>query len=180
MKMNKFLMMSAVALTVTGIGITQSYAVDDDLTINAEVIATLQIDCTTTQVMHFGEIDPGLAGGTIVLATDGTITTYGGDTGFGGGTAPQQGQCDLTGEANRAFVVTIGATTIDDAGAGVAMAVNNFQVDDGTGAGPAVAGYVANLVGGSVTLDIGADLVVNATQLAGSYTGTVNVDAVYQ
>jgi hypothetical protein len=94
-----------------------------------------------------------------------------------GGSTPTEGTCTLTGEGALAYDVTIPASTTLTSGANN-MTVNNFTVDDGTGAGASP--YVANLVAGAGTLSIGGDLVVAAAQPAGSYTGTISIDAVYQ
>ena len=177
----KFLLTGAVVSAALAVGsflAVPAKAVTSTLDVEAVIIAPLTINCTgAARELNFGSIDAN-GGGTVTVSTAGVGSTTGpiliALTGL------QEGQCDLTGEGNLAFTVTIPATTVDDAGAGVPMAVNNFQVDDGTGAGPAVAGYSANLVAGAETIAIGADLVVGAAQAAGNYVGTVTVTAVYQ
>ena len=121
--------------------------------------------------LDFGEISPS-AGDTTVVVTTASATT-GSTASLVGGT-PQAAQFDVGGLALRSYTVTLpldGVVTIDDAGAGVAMAVDGFNHDAG--------GTPALGAGGTDTFNVGATLTVNGDQLSGAYTGSFDVTVDY-
>ena len=146
----------------------------DDLTIQAEIVQALTIDC---QSLDFGSIMSGAAGGTVSLSADGTAT-YGGSTSSVGGSS-SRGECAVSGAGNQNYDVSLPQSATLSDGNGNTMTVNNFTV--GTGSGPAVQmGTAAFGNDGQSTLQIGADIIVAPNQRAGTYTGAATVTVMYQ
>lgn len=184
MSFKKILMLGcAVAVMTSGAIVQQAKAAQDDLTINAQIIATLTIDCTA-QALDFGIIDPGPGsgiggtGGTVVISTAGAASATGDVTAVTGGA---EGQCSIGGENGYPYDLTFaGGVTVDDAGAGAPMAVDTWVVSFDGAPDDTTSPYSATMAGGTDIASIGATLHVDADQLAGNYTGTVAVTAVYQ
>ncbi len=146
----------------------------DDLTIQAEIVQALTIDC---QSLDFGSIMSGAAGGTVSLSADGTAT-YGGSTSSVGGSS-SRGECAVSGAGNQNYDISLPQSATLSDGNGNTMTVNNFTA--GTGTGPAVQmGSAAFGNDGQSTLQIGADLIVAPNQRAGTYTGAATITVMYQ
>lgn len=181
MSFKKILMLGgAVAVMTSGAIVQQAKADQDNLSINAQIIATLDIDCTT-QALDFGVVDPGLAtgaGGTVVISTGGAPSATGDVTAVSGGA---EGRCSILGENGYPYDLTFGAASVDDGpGGGAAMTVDTWVVNVDAAGDDTTSPYSATMAGGSDLASIGATLHVAAGQTAGLYSGTVQVTAVYQ
>ncbi len=179
--MNKRILLAtgAAVLTLTALGgVHKANAVTDTSDAEAVIIQPITVDCTTS-LLDFGNILPSGVAGTVVVSTAGAATPAGGVTHFGGEAA---GNCDVAGDLNVAADISISnIVNLDDGGPGAAMAMSNFTLDYDAGA---FAGAAPLL---TVTLDpagapllIGAELAVGVNQAPGTYTGTFDVDVVYQ
>lgn len=141
-------------------------------TANATVIAPIAI--SAANALEFGEVVKTGGGGTV------TIATNGGRTGTAALIVSTQGTeqaatFSVTGEGTNTYTITLpanGTVTVDDAGAGVAMAVSDFVSDPAAGANGV-------LSGGAQTISVGATLTTGADQLEGSYTGIFPVIVEY-
>ena len=174
MTFRKLLMLGgAVAVMMTGAS-QMANADSDTITTEAVIVTTLDIDCSAGE-LNFGAIDAG-PGGTVTVATDGSVSAVGPTPIPTSGAS--QGDCALTGEPAYDYQISIAASTVT--GPGPAMAVNNILITDG--ATETASPYSATFgAGGSETISIGADLVVDtaANQTVGTYNGTLTVTAVY-
>ena len=173
--MRKLLMLGgAVAVMMTGA--SQIVQADTaNLTVDAVIVATMDVTCATP--IDFGNIEPhATLTDTVTIDTAGVRGTGGNANLIAGGT-PNAGSCTVTG-SDLPYDFSVADGTIDDLGAGVAMAVNTFVLDrdgDGEVANP----QTFTLDGGTDTILVGASLDVGAAQVAGTYTGTVVVTANY-
>lgn len=121
--------------------------------------------------MDFAVILPDMSGDTIRLR-EGSITSTSGNSIFSG--TAFKGDIRANGVPNSVVEVAVSEASIQITGPGQAMTVNNFTRLDTTGT--------------TLTLDgsglgqalFGADLIINANQLPGGYTGTYNVSVNYQ
>jgi hypothetical protein len=132
--------------------------------------AVIQTPLTATQSvqMNFGTIAPDGGGGTVALDTADGVTAPANFV-LGGGAA--SGEFSVTAQVGLLFDTTLPASTTLT-GPGPAMTVNNFSAS-------------IPLVGHShavttETFTVGADLVVNASQPAGTYNGIYSVLLNYQ
>lgn len=184
--LNKVLLGSSTLLALGATG-ANAQAATTGVPINAEIVAAISI--TQTQAMNFGALTDTGAGGTATLGTGGTITGTTGATTSAGGTI-QAGGFTVKGATGRNIDITTPASvTIDDAGAGAPMTVHSFAIlapaagggGNNTGTTAAGAALVASLTASPAAgFRLGGTLVVGATQLAGTYTGSVTVTALYQ
>src|SRR5580658_2804363 len=124
------------------------------------------VSVSQTQQMNFGTIAVNGSSGTVTIASNGTVTVPGGFVHTGAGTA---GAFKATGSPFCPAVLsfTAGALT----GPGTAMTINGFT--NSAGGAP-----FFNIVG-TLTFNVGANLLVNAGQAGGTYSGTYTVTVVY-
>jgi hypothetical protein len=138
----------------------------------ATIVAAITI--VHTAHLHFGQIVPGTGAGTVVqtaLASPGRTAT--GCT-LGNTTGMTPATFNVTGEPLATYAITLPGdsdVTIDDAGAGDAMAITAFT------SSPSGTGTLS--AGGAQTFYVGGTLNVGAAQLAGAYTGTFDVTVTY-
>lgn len=125
------------------------------------------ITVAETQQMNYGTIAVTSGGGTVTMKANGTATAPGGFTVSG---ALAAGRFHVTGTNN--CTVTISFTAGSLTGPGTAMQIGNFTTD--AGATPTLAP-----AGGALDFNVGADLVVNPSQVGGSYSGTYTVTVIY-
>lgn len=156
----KLLLIAGVAFASIGIS-TSAVAVQATGNASANVIVPMTI--TPVDALAFGDIVGGSAG-TVSIAADGTP----------GGSLPSTGTqtagtFDITGEGTKTFSITIPASTTITDGTDT-MTVNGFSN---------TAGATGTLVGGALTIGVGATLNVVGGEGAGAYTGTYTVDVDY-
>ena len=136
---------------------------------NASATISTLIAVTEDTQMAFGNVSVDSAGGTVTLTSAGGISADNANYVFSG--TPAGAAFSATGDASAP--VTISFSTGDTlTGPGTAMALQNFTND--AGGSPAFDGT------GNLAFNVGADLVVNASQTAGSYSGTYTITVDYQ
>jgi hypothetical protein len=126
------------------------------------------ITLAETQQMNYGTIAAASGGGTVKIAATGAVTA---PSGFAVSGVPAAGKFRVTGKTS--CVVSISFLAGSLVGLGTAMAINNFTTN--AGANPTLDNST-----GVLNFAVGADLVVNAGQLGGSYSGTYSVTVIYQ
>jgi hypothetical protein len=125
------------------------------------------ITVAETQQMNYGTIAVTTGGGTVTLAANGTLSVPSGFSSMG---LPSVGSFHVTGTNNCGVTISFVAGSL--AGPGTAMQIQNFTTN--AGATPTLAPPA-----GQLDFNVGADLVVNAGQAAGSYSGTYTVTVIY-
>jgi hypothetical protein len=127
------------------------------------VIINIPIAITKTSDMNFGNIQVGSTAGTVVLAPGGGRTTTGVVTLPASTGTVQAASFTVTGNANTTYSITLPTTplTITDPVSTKTMTVSNFTSN------PTPTGI---LTGGSQTINVGAKLIVGASQTGGAYT----------
>lgn len=149
-----------------GIMVAGSAAFATDQTGNASAQIQQAISITEDTQMDFGTIAVDGSGGTVTITAAGSVSGPAGYT-FSG--SPAGGTFTASGDASTA--VTISFTDGSLTGPGTAMTLNNFTHD--AGGTPTTDGT------GDLTFNVGADLVVNASQASGAYSGTYVVTVNY-
>ena len=162
-KVIKFAAAGAAGLAAVA---SASSAFATDLTGNATAQIQQAISIVEDTAMTFGNVAVDGSGGTVTISTAGAVT---GPAAYSFSGSPAAGTFTATGDASTA--VTIGFTAGSLTGPGTAMTLNNFTNDAG--------GSPATGVGGTLTFNVGADLVVNAAQASGAYAGTYTVTVNY-
>ena len=163
---------AGVAMASLGVASTATAATSDTAEVTAEILTALSVAVDPTDnTLDFGQIAPGATGATIVVAPDGTMT----------GGCPTQVICagstnapsfDIVGNPNALVYVTFTGTSST-----LSNGTDSMTVDT----------YTTSLTGGQVTLDgsgdasftVGGSLAVAASQAAGVYTGTLEVNVAY-
>jgi hypothetical protein len=125
------------------------------------------ITVTETQQMSYGTIAVTSGGGKVTIAANGTVTAPGG---FALSGATAAGRFHVTGSNNCPLVISFTSGSLT--GPGTAMSIRNFTTD--AGSTPTL-----HSPGGQFDFDVGADLIVNAAQAGGNYSGTYTVTVIY-
>jgi hypothetical protein len=125
------------------------------------------ITLAETQQMDYGTIGAASAGGTVTISPTGAITVPGGYTASG---VAAPGKFRITGKKDCA--VLLGLFDGSLSGPGTAMTLHNFTTN--AGGAPTLDHST-----GALNFNVGADLVVNANQAGGSYSGTYFVVVIY-
>jgi hypothetical protein len=151
-------------------------------TATANVIRPITI--TAARDLAFGNVAPGAAVGTLVVAG----TAAGAQSVTGGVTQPgsQKGtvtsaQFTVAGEGSFTYTLTIPVAPVtisDGAPTPNTMTVGTFTADVSTVAGSGLLSGAAGAAG-SQTVSVGGTLNVGANQAAGSYTGSFSVTVAY-
>lgn len=160
---NKFV---AAGFAGLGVAAMASSALATDQTGNASAQIQQAISITEDTAMDFGTVAVDGSGGTVTISAAGAVSGPAGYT-FSG--SPAAGTFTASGDASTA--VTISFTNGSLTGPGDAMTLNNFTHD--AGGTPSTDGT------GDLTFNVGADLVVNAAQASGAYSGTYTVTVNY-
>ncbi len=145
-----------------------SWAATGTANASAEVIGPITI--TDVADLSFGRFTAG-AGGTVIIATDGSRTSSG-DVTLYSGLSAAAAEFNVTGLNGASYDITLpgnGTVTLSD-GASATMAVDSFVSN------PTTTGV---LTGGSQSILVGATLGVANGQTPGSYTGTFDVTVEY-
>ena len=171
--MSKILRYAAagVAMASLGVASTANAATSDTADVTAEILTALSVAVDPADnTLDFGQIAPGATAATIVVAPDGTMT----------GGCPTQVICagstnapsfDVVGNPNALVYVTFTNASETLSNGTDSMTVDTFTTDgsgqltlDGAGAGE---------------FSVGGSLDVGASQAAGVYTGTLEVNVAY-
>ena len=164
--MRAFTKIAAAGAVGIGFAVASSTAFATDQTGNASAQIQQAISITEDTQMDFGTVAVDGTGGTVTISAAGAVSGPGGYT-FSG--SPAAGTFTASGDASTA--VTIGFTAGSLTGPGTAMTLNNLSHD--AGGTPTTDGS------GDLTFNVGGDLVVNAAQASGAYSGTYTVTVNY-
>ena len=162
--MNKKLLLATGAV-IASLGVsTSALAAQATGTANATVVTPIAIAVGAT-TLEFGDIVGG-TGGTVI------ITPLGAD---GGGTltstgTKSAGTFNVTGEGTKTFSISVAKVT-DLVNGGDDLVISGF-----TNTGVA---NVGTLVGGALTIGVGATITLDGSEPAAAYTGTYTVDVDY-
>lgn len=173
--MSKILRYAAagVAMASLGVASTATAATSDSADVTAEILTALSVAVDPTDnTLDFGQIAPGASAVNIVVAPDGTLT----------------GGCPTA-------VICAGATNapsfdiVGNPGALVFVTFTNASESLSNGTDTmTVSSFTTSLTGDQVTLDattgeasftVGGSLAVAASQAAGVYNGTLEVNVAY-
>jgi Domain of unknown function (DUF4402) len=127
------------------------------------------ISVSEAKQMSFGTIGALSGGGRVTLSPSGSVTAPSGFFLTSVLATPAAGSFNVTGTNNCAVLISFTPGSL--VGPGTSMTITNFTTN--AGATPILTN------GGRLTFSVGADLVVNASQPGGSYTGTYTVTVVY-
>lgn len=125
------------------------------------------ITVTEKQQLNYGTIAVTSGGGTVTMAANGTVSAPSGFT-LSGITNP--GSFHVTGTNGCSVSISFVAGSLT--GPGAAMQIWNFTTN--AGPNPTLAPPA-----GQLDFNVGADLIVNAGQPGGSYSGTYTVTVIY-
>ena len=165
-KFNRILSVSTIVCFGTLIFLTHSVQASSK-SASASVEIFQQIAVSEPQSINFGSISAAAEGDTISIQPDGTVTTQNGSTISGGSVSP--GQFAAAGSPNASINISFTDGTLT--GSGPAMQISNFQHNAG--------GTPTFDEEGNITFNVGADLIINSGQVAGSYSGTYEVSISY-
>lgn len=171
--MSKILRYAAAGMAMASLGVasTANAATSDTADVTAEILTALSVAVDPADnTLDFGQIAPGASAATIVVAPDGTMT----------GGCPTQVICagstnapsfDVVGNPNALVYVTFTNASETLSNGTDSMTVGTFTTDgsgqltlDGAGVG---------------SFTVGGSLGVAASQAAGVYTGTLEVNVAY-
>ena len=157
--------LAGTALVAVAFGTTGAQAATAPGTATANIVQALTI--AENEQLDFATIIPGGAAATVQVSTAGTRTCGGGLTCSGTTTA---GAFTATGTPNQSVTISTDATATLISGA------NNMSV---AGIAPSAASGTLS-AGGILTFTVGGTLTVGASQAAGVYSGSYNVNVNYQ
>ena len=171
--MSKILRYAAAGMAMASLGVasTANAATSDTADVTAEILTALSVAVDATDnTLDFGQIAPGATGATIVVAPDGTMT----------GGYPTQVICagstnapsfDVVGNPNALVYVTFTNASETLSNGTDSMTVDTFTTDGG--------GQLTLDGSGDGSFTVGGSLAVAASQAAGVYTGTLEVNVAY-
>ena len=171
--MSKILRYAAagVAMASLGVASTANAATSDTADVTAEILTALSVAVDPADnTLDFGQIAPGASAATIVVAPDGTMT----------GGCPTQVICagstnapsfDVVGNPNALVYVTFTNASETLSNGTDSMTVDTFTTDGG--------GQLTLDGSGDGSFTVGGSLAVAASQAAGVYTGTLEVNVAY-
>lgn len=166
-EMTKFLKYTLIGMTALGVSAGAMQAHATNVTGNASATIQTPIVLSEDTAMDFATIVADAAGDTVTLDSAGSISATGTST-FSG--TPAAGAFSATGTPNSAVTISFSSGDVLS-GPGTDMGLGNFTND--AGGSPAFDGS------GNLAFNVGADLTVNASQTAGSYSGTYTLTVDY-
>lgn len=174
-KTNKHIL-SGLAAAVVACAFSQA-ALALDVAGNAQATVIAPLGANEVDTLDFGNV-AGVVGSTsTVTVTNAGVFSVGGGAYHETGTG-SQGTFDVYGDTGLTYSVSVpgnGVVSIDDAGAGVPMPVNNFSSSVTTGG--VIDGTTPD---GAADFGVGAELTIGDGQLNGTYTGTYTVTVNYE
>ena len=171
--MSKILRYAAAGMAMASLGVasTANAATSDTADVTAEILTALSVAVDPADnTLDFGQIAPGASAATIVVAPDGTMT----------GGCPTQVICagstnapsfDVVGNPNALVYVTFTNASETLSNGTDSMTVDTFTTDGG--------GQLTLDGAGAGEFSVGGSLDVGASQAAGVYTGTLEVNVAY-
>ena len=171
--MSKILRYAAAGRAMASLGVasTANAATSDTADVTAEILTALSVAVDPADnTLDFGQIAPGASAATIVVAPDGTMT----------GGCPTQVICagstnapsfDVVGNPNALVYVTFTTASETLSNGTASMTVDTFTTDGG--------GQLTLDGSGDGSFTVGGSLAVAASQAAGVYTGTLEVNVAY-
>lgn len=150
------------------------------------IVVVSALSFFNVQGLKFGNILPSGTAGTVRILTDGSRVTTGGVTGYG--SSHQEARFAGMGVYNQTVQIRLrpaGASTINltrVGGGGTPMQVNNFEISS-TPLIYLTTSYQNFNLGsptGQFNFGIGGRLMVGANQAPGTYTGTFQLQLIYQ
>ena len=184
----KKLLLGGAAVLALGVGADAYAQATDTDQIDTTATIVAGIDVVAVADLDFGSFVPDAGGDTVTIDGDaagaraaGLGTTYLVTTDAG-----SSGQFTISADQDTVFEIS--ATVTDLTGPGAAMSLTNVTVSGGDGAtttgsnieAAAVGGFSTTTTGAAETFYVGGTLNVNAAQVAGDYTGTLDLTAAYQ
>ena len=168
MKKLVFLFVSIFVLVVAAQNVKAQPEAAANGTATAKILEPIAISAIND--LEFGSIAAGSSVSDVVMTSGGVRSTTG-NADLYTSDAGQQGTFDVTGESNHTYTITLpdnGDVTLTSGGN--SMDVKDFESTPATGSLDAA---------GKQTINVGATLVVGASQAAGSYTGSYTVTVNY-
>ena len=171
--MSKILRYAAAGMAMASLGVasTANAATSDTADVTAEILTALSVAVDSTDnTLDFGQIAPGASAATIVVAPDGTMT----------GGCPTAVICagstnapsfDVVGNPNALVYVTFTNASETLSNGTDSMTVDTFTTDG--------SGQLTLDGSGDGSFTVGGSLGVAASQAAGVYTGTLEVNVAY-
>ena len=171
--MSKILRYAAAGMAMASLGVasTANAATSDTADVTAEILTALSVAVDPADnTLDFGQIAPGASAATIVVAPDGTMT----------GGCPTQVICagstnapsfDVVGNPNALVYVTFTNASETLSNGTDSMTVDTFTTDGG--------GQLTLDGSGDGSFTVGGSLAVAASQAAGVYTGTLELNVAY-
>ncbi|MCP4049363.1 MAG: DUF4402 domain-containing protein [bacterium] len=162
MKINKICLY--IVILAVGISSTQIYAAS--INGSASAVINAKIGISETTAMNFGIIAVDATGGTVVLTNQGAIS---GPLSYELTGTKSKGVLSISSTPGQSLTITYTNGTLTGPGPDMALNVTGITNTN-----------TASLTSsGTDPLDVGAELVVGATQTVGSYTGTYTVEVNY-
>jgi hypothetical protein len=155
---NKISALVTLMMGFSAVSFAQSSA-----TANATATLVTPIAISKTVDMDFGTVAASATSGTVVLATDNSLSSTGGVS-LPGGTSTAA-QFDVTGEGTSTFSISLPSSIT------LASGTDNLTVDNFVST-PATTG---TLTSGAATVKVGATLNVPANAPAGTYTNSTDL-----
>jgi hypothetical protein len=171
--MSKILRYAAAGMAMASLGVasTANAATSDQADVTAEILTALSVAVDPADnTLDFGQIAPGASAATIVVAPDGTMT----------GGCPAAVICagstnapsfDVVGNPNALVYVTFTNASETLSNGTDSMTVGTFTTNGG--------GQLTLDGSGDGSFTVGGSLGVAASQAAGVYTGTLEVNVAY-
>jgi hypothetical protein len=126
------------------------------------------ITIVQNQQIDYGTIVVSTSAGTVRITPGGAVSTPAGFALLSGGAA---GQFQVTGKKDCNVTISFVAGSLIGPPSSTAMTITNFTTNAGT-----APGFDHN---GNLNFAVGADLLVNANQLGGTYNGVYTITVVY-
>jgi hypothetical protein len=169
MKKLVFLFVSLFVILISAQNAKAQPGASADGTASATILTPIEIEAVNE--LKFGSIAAGQEESEVEISIGGARNKLSGDADLYTSEVGQPGTFLVKGAANHTYAITLPADeTVTLTGAGTAMKVKTFKSNpENTG----------TLTGGNQTINVGATLVVGASQTAGSYTGTYTVKVNY-
>ncbi|MCI5060770.1 MAG: DUF4402 domain-containing protein [Alphaproteobacteria bacterium] len=168
-------LMSSALISLSALAAAQAQAATGSGSMSAIILTPIVVSGTVD--LHFGSMTQTGAG-TMLIDTTGARTPSAAVTAVTGAGLESQGVLSVTAATGLAIDLSMTAATftVDDTGAGAPMNVNAFQLVTNAGG----TAETITLAASPSTFPLGATLNLAAAQVAGTYTGTYNVNANYQ
>jgi hypothetical protein len=164
--------LAVMALAISGAG--SAMAATATATSTSVVITPIQI--TKTADLSFGSIAGGATAGTVTVSPNGSRSFTGGTVTAGG--TSTAAQFSVTGQAGLTYSISLAGTSsqLTSGGNNLGFTAISDVTASAITTGTAPSG---TLTGGNQTIFVGGVLTVGINQLAGTYTGSINVAVDY-